>query len=410
MSVPLRSALRALLSLGFIPAAFAVTVPSGTTIDLRLTTEVSSDKPSGQSVSAVVIAPVLVNGTIAIADGTRLDGVTADAHANKPAADGNAEQPATLRLQFTKIQDSHGQSKSITCVLSGVDNARESVDQSGLITGILASRTFTSLAQSGVDKVMEKNSTLGQLLSSVKTSVVKEADPSIVYKPGVEFTVKLSQPLDWTPARDARLPSPIQNSAQLTALVAELPYRTVALKPPDPSDLTNLLFIGTRDQVEKAFKDSGWFASDPLGRSANFKTAQAIIENRGYDEAPMSILTLGGKPPDMTYEKQNNTFASRHHIRIWQMPQTFDGKPVFVAAATHDIKIYFSQTSRSITHGIDPNIDNERTKVTNDLVFTGMVQAVSLIDRTNVPKGISNATGDKLQTDDKIAAIEFKSQ
>jgi hypothetical protein len=400
----------ALLGWVFVPAAFAATVPSGTSLDLRLTDQVSSDKPSGQPVSVVVIAPVLVNGNLVIAPGTKLEGVTADAQPNKPAADGDAEKPATLRLHLTRILDGQGQSKSISCVLTGVDNARESIDQSGLITGILASRTFTSLAQSGVDKVMEKNSTLGQLLSTVKSSMVKEADPSIVYQKGVEFTVKLTQPLDWTPSRDARLPAPVQNVDQLAALVTQLPYRTVALKPPNPSDLTNLLFIGTRDQIEKAFKDSGWFAADPLGRASNFHTAQAIIENRGYDEAPMSILTLDGKPPDMTYEKQNNTFAARHHIRIWQMPQTFDGRPVFVAAATHDVKIYFSQTSRSITHGIDPNIDNERTKVTNDLVFTGMVQAVSLIDRTNVPKDISNATGDKLQTDEKISAIEFKPQ
>jgi hypothetical protein len=110
----------------------------------------------------------------------------------------------------------------------------------------------------------------------------------------------------------------------------------------------------------------------------------------------------------MTFEKQNNTFASRHHIRVWQMPQTFDGKPVFVAAATHDVKIYFSKTSKSITHGIDPNIDKERTKVTDDLIFTGRVQATALVDRTNIPKDISNATGDKLQTDDKMSVLEFK--
>jgi hypothetical protein len=174
--------------------------------------------------------------------------------------------------------------------------------------------------------------------------------------------------------------------------------------------MTNLIFLGTKEQVEQAFKDAGWFAADPLGRASTFRTAQAIIENRGYDEAPMSILTLDGKPPDLTFEKQNNTFASRHHIRLWQMSPTFQDKPVFVAAATHDIKIYFSQTSRSITHGIDPNIDTERTKVTNDIVYAGHVQAVALVDRTNVPKDISNATGDKLQTDAKIAIIQFQSK
>ncbi len=393
---------------GIVPAN-AATVPAGTLIALRLKTEVSSDKPAGQSVSAVVIAPVLVNGNIVIGNGTELEGVTADAHAEKPAADGEAEQPATVRIQLTKIKTIN-QSKSISCVVAGVDNARESIDQSGLITGIKASETFSSLADQGVNKLTEKNSELGQLLSAVKGSIVKQADPAIDYKPGVEFTAKLNQPLDWNPPGNAKLPPAITPEDQLRALVSQEPFRTVALKPPSPSDLTNLMFIGTKEQVEQAFKDAGWFPSDPLGRASTYHTAQAIIEDRGYSEAPMSVLTLNDRPPDMTYEKQNNTFASRHHIRFWLMPQTFAGEPVFVAAATHDIKIYFSKTSKSITHGIDPNIDRERTKVVNDMVFTGKVAGVSLVDRTNVPKNISNATGDVLQTDDKIAVVQFQSK
>ena len=386
----------------------AVTLPAGTTLDLRLTSEVTSDKPAGQPVSAVVIAPVLVNGSPAIAFGTQLDGVTADAKADKPGADGSKEEQATLRLQFTKIHDKAGQSKAIACSLVGIDNAREAVDSSGLITGITGSQTFTALADDGVNKVIEKNEQLGQLLAGIKGAIVKKANPSIDYKAGVEFTVKLTQPLDWTASSEARLPAAITPDGELKALVAQEPYRTVALKPPSPSDMTNLMFIGTKEQVQQAFKEAGWFASDPLGHASTLHTAQAIIENRGYDEAPMSVLTLNGKTPDFTFEKQNNTFASRHHIRLWQMPQTFANKPIFVAAATHDIKIYFSQTSRSITHGIDPNIDKERAKVTNDLLYTGHIAGVSLVDRTNIPKDISNATGDHLQTDGKISILQFQ--
>jgi hypothetical protein len=259
-----------------------------------------------------------------------------------------------------------------------------------------------------VNKLEQKYGTLGQLLSGVKGSMIKDANPAIDYKPGVDFTAKLTKPLEWNPTAAADLPGQIANLDALKTLVNQEPFRTTAVKPPSPSDLTNLMFIGTKEQIQQAFKDAGWVAADELDRASTMKTAQAIIENNGYSEAPMSMLMLDGKPPDMTFEKQNNTFASRHHIRVWQMPQTFDGKPVFVAAATHDVKIYFSKTSKSITHGIDPNIDKERTKVTDDLIFTGRVQATALVDRTNIPKDISNATGDKLQTDDKMSVLEFK--
>lgn len=386
----------------------AVTLPAGTEMQLRLTKEVSSSQPSGQDVSAVLIAPVLVNGKPAISPGAQLTGKTADVRKDQPAQDGSQEQPAQLRIDFSKIDDK-GTSAPISCVLVGVDNARESVDsQNGLITGINASSSFSGMADKGVTKLSEKYSGLGKILGDLKSSVVKEADPAIDYKPGVEFTVKLTKPLDWKGPTATDEPGQIANLDALQKLVDEEPFRTMALKPASPSDLTNLMFIGTKEQIEKAFKDAGWSPATEPGRSTDFKTAQAIIENNGYSEAPMSILTLNGRQADMTFEKQNNTFASRHHIRIWQMPQTFDGKPVFVAAATHDVKIYFSKTSKSITHGIDPDIDKERTKVTDDLIFTGLIQATALVDRPNIPKDISNATGDKLQTDDKMSVLEFK--
>jgi LssY C-terminus len=387
--------------------AFAVSIPAGTELQLRLTTEVSSDKPSGQPVTAVVIAPVLVNGSPTIGFGTELHGVTADAHANVAGENGTAEQPATVRLQLTTIRPKGGATQPVACVLVGIDNAREAVDQTGLITGIKASQTFTSLADSGINKITQRSGELGQLLAGIKGSLVKKADPSIDYKPGVEFTAKLTKPLNWnSPATP--LPGPVTPAGPLLAIVQAAPFRTQALKPPSPSDLTNLMFIGSKEQIQTAFKEAGWFESAALGGSANMRTAAAIIENNGYEEAPMSILTLDGKPPDLTLEKQNNTFASRHHIRIWQLPQTLSGRPVFVAAATHDIKFYFSQTSRSITHGIDPDIDRERTKVLNDMLFANHVAATSLIDRPQVPDGVSNATGDKLQTDKKIAVMELK--
>ena len=396
------------LFLLFTFTAHAVNVPAGTEIKLRLTKGVSSSVASGQEVSAVVIAPVPVHDAPAIGPGTQLTGKTADVHSNKPATDGSQEQPAQMRIEFTKIQDK-GVSQSISCVVVGVDNARESVNGSdGTITGIKASQTFAALADKGVNKLEEKYGALGQLLSSVKGSLIKQADPVIDYKPGVELTVKLSKALDWNGPAATDRPGTIADLEALKALVKEEPFRTNAAKPPSPSDLTNLMFIGTKEQVEKAFGDAGWLRADELDRASTLKTAQAIIENNGYSEAPMSMLTLNGEPPAMTYEKQNNTFASRHHIRIWQMPQTFDGKPVFVAAATHDVKIYFSKTSKSITHGIDPDIDNERTKVTNDLLFTGQIEATALVDRPAVPDDISNATGDHLQTDKKMSVLEFK--
>ena len=385
----------------------ATVIPAGTELQVRLLSEVSSDKPAYQAVSSVVTVPVFINGEPAIAAGTEVIGKTAEASAARPATGTGGEQVAKLRLDFSAIKDKSGHSKPISCVVGSIDNARESVDQSGLITGITASQTYEARLDQGISKLATRNEQFGQLLSSMESAFVKKVDPSIDYKPGVDLTLKLMKDLEWTGAKSATAVGEIAPAAELVSLVNAEPFRTVAQNPPKPSDMTNLMFIGTAEQVQQAFTDAGWFPASGLGRDSKMETARALIENRGYSEAPMSILFLDGRPPDLALQKQNNTFAKRHHIRIWQRPQTFNGKPVWVAAATHDISITFSPVSKNFTHGIDPDIDKERAKVVNDLLFTSKVHALALVDRTGIPQDVSNATGDKLMTDGKIAVLEF---
>jgi hypothetical protein len=76
-----------------------------------------------------------------------------------------------------------------------------------------------------------------------------------------------------------------------------------------------------------------------------------------------------------------------------------------VIAATHDTGIDFSQENRTFIHKIDPQIDHERAKVVNDLIFGGHVGGVALVDRPGVPQHGQNATGDNVETDAKMAVL-----
>jgi hypothetical protein len=239
---------------------------------------------------------------------------------------------------------------------------------------------------------------------------VKKVDASINYPAGVDMQIKLTKALACNPPANVTPTPEIANLANLTKLVVAQPDRTSAGDPPKPSDLTNLVFIGSEQDIQAAFKAAGWLKADERDQASTMETARAIIENRGYQEAPVSMLLLDGKPPDLVFEKQTNTFAMRHHIRIWKRPIAFDSKDVWVAAATHDTGIDFSAESHTFTHKIDGNIDNERAKVTNDIIFSGYVSAASMIPRTDVPTNISNATGDKLITDGKMSAMELRDQ
>jgi hypothetical protein len=135
-----------------------------------------------------------------------------------------------------------------------------------------------------------------------------------------------------------------------------------------------------------------------------------MFEDRGYNAAPVSTLTLEGQKPDRVYEKQTDTFSKRHHVRIWRRPGSFQGKPVWLAAASHDIGIRFSRETRNFTHRVEPNVDLERTKILNDLRFTGFVKAFAYVPRASAPRKFRNATGDDLITDGRmVAAIIEKS-
>jgi hypothetical protein len=132
-----------------------------------------------------------------------------------------------------------------------------------------------------------------------------------------------------------------------------------------------------------------------------------MAEMRGYQEAPVSVLLLDGRAPDLVFEKTNDTFAARHHMRIWQRPGQFGGQEIWVCSATHDTGISFSDESRTFIHKIDPNIDLERAKVVNDLLLTGLVRGLSLVERSGLPQNMSNATGDALKTDGSMAVVQF---
>jgi LssY-like putative type I secretion system component LssY len=380
-----------------------IVVPAGARIQIRLKTKIASNtsKPD-DPVETMVIAPVTVNGVPAIPAGVTLRGVvTAASAATDPAV------RATLALDF-RVLEMGGQRIRVHTLLTTVENARESVDDKGGIEGILANETFSSRMDSGIEKLTEKYAGLGGFLSAAKSAVFKETSGDITYDAGVEMDLKLTAALSLTgpppPGPDAAL-TPVADPRALIALVNRQPFQTRAQKPPQPSDITTLMFIGSQEQVQGAFADAGWSQASKLGEKSKFETMRAIAEDRGYSEAPVSILYLDGRPPETVFEKANNTFSKRHHLRIWLRPDPYQGRPVWVCAATHDTGIDFSAKDRTFIHKIDSQIDLERAKVVNDLLLTGRVRSLLMVDRPHVPRSGQNATGDNLNTDGRMAVL-----
>ncbi len=382
---------------------FALQLPVGTEIQVRLTTKISTQSSKAKDkVEAVVIAPVMASGQFAIPAGAMVRGTV-----GKVVQSAKPDERSSLTLAFTEIEI-EGAKTALGAQVAAVDNARESIDAEGQISGIVAAETISGRLDAGLSKLGEKAATFAELLSTVKKAVLKEPETGITYDVGVDLSLKLTAALELKgpsgPGPAAKL-APIIDEDGLADLVARQPFQTVAQNPPKPSDITNIMLIGTLEQVRKAFNEAGWSSAAALSSQAKLETFRAIAEQRGYKEAPVSVLLLQGRPPDVVFEKLTNTFAQRHHLRVWMRPDTFGEEPVWVIAATHDTGIDFSQENRTFIHKIDSRIDHERAKVVNDLLFTGRVKSVALVERPEAPRQGKNATGDNVETDGKMAVL-----
>ena len=386
-----------------LPSLFGLDLPVGTEIQIRLKTKVSTQSSRPQdAVEAFVIAPVMQTGQLAIPMGATVHGTVA-----KASQSSKGDERSVLAFSFTELEIDSTKLK-IETQLAGIDNAREKLSDTGEINGILASETMSGKIDSGINKVAERYAGFAGILGTVKKAVFATPEGDVTYDVGVEMTLKLTAALTIKGPLGRGLEAKLQSmpdTARLAALVRREPFQTTAENPPKPSDITNLMLVGDLEQVKAAFKEAGWASAAGLDGWSKFQTVRALAEDRGYNEAPVSVLLLEGKPPEIVFEKLTNTFAMRHHLRVWRRDVTFQGRPVWAVAATHDTGISFSEENRTFIHKIESQIDRERSKVVNDLVFTGHVTSVEMIERNNIPKNAQNATGDNLETDGKIAVL-----
>ncbi|MGI8565003.1 MAG: LssY C-terminal domain-containing protein [Pyrinomonadaceae bacterium] len=197
-------------------------------------------------------------------------------------------------------------------------------------------------------------------------------------------------------------------SDELIKLVNAQPYR-VDTKQSQPVDVTNVMLVGARDKVEAAFQKAGWSDAASLGVKSGLATFAAIVFKQGYDRSPFSDLYLGGRPADLTFQKQLNTFAKRHHIRLWKVG-SYEERDVWLGAATHDIGMGIDRKGAKPHwyHTVDTRVDGERAKIMDDRLFTGEVSGYSLVERPRMPKQNLTPAGNSRDTDGRMLVLNTR--
>lgn len=382
-------------------------VPAGTVLHIRLKETVSSfGSKQDMPVSAIVIQPVLLDGKTVLPLGTQLHGTISRV---RRIGLGFASETALVGIAFDQLQPPGGAWRPVQIKIIGVDNSRETVDATGQIHGIRATASASKMLSGTAISAasLDPMSMLFGLSASLSAFRIPESE--IILPTGTELTAQTETPV----GVDKAYPDPPQvttgaaDAERLAELAHSLPYRTATAAKHEPSDITSIMFLGNEEAIIRALEAAGWSRSDALGAQSNYGVMRSVVENQGYREGPVSTLLLGGKPPVGAWSKTLDTFFSRHHLRLFAQGKEFDGSAVFVTSATHDSGIGINKATKTMIHLIDENIDEERGKVVDDMLLTGCVEGVQYIDRPWIPEHISNATGDTLRTDRRMAVVKL---
>lgn len=380
----------------------------GATLSVRLTSPVYSDRSrTGDPIEGVVTYPlckdgekmVCKDGELVVAPGTKVNGTVLFA----TKAPDKYSRPR-LVLDFSNIVHKDGKFSPLYARVLEVDNARETV-RNNEILGIIQPHASkkASLIFAGLSAA---NPFAGYAIKGVSTVYGLSIRREILFPATTDLQIQVVRPSMLKQKEPWPGWTQLEMDADLQSIVQNAPLRTSAPNK-TPSDLTNLIFLGSKQRLTSSFTESHWIEADDLGVKAALKVATATMRNTGYTSAPVSTLLLNGQPPDLVFQKSLNTFAKRHHIRIWKLKKTYKGQDVWIGAATHDIATENARGYTKWTHRIDPHVDRERDWIQSDLLFSGMAIAYADVERPQAPKKAANATGDDIVTDGRITVVDL---
>jgi hypothetical protein len=380
-------------------------LPPGAQLHIRLTTPISSyASHTGDRVNAVLIAPVVSNGDTVFPAGSLVSGKLKSV---QKVGFGLVHELAGFDMEFSGITTPDGQRFSLAARVQEVENARERLTREGGIRGDRPTGSLAYRTGGYIRAAITWDIHAALAVWAVKTLLLQVPEPEIYYPAGVELTLALAAPM-WAPE-----PQPLsrpslagEDRARMEALLAVVPMRTYAAYSNRPSDLTNVMFIGSRDDIAAAFEAAGWIEPRQASLRTHIRSIRAVADGHGDSTAPMSDLLVEDQKADMSWQKSFNDLSKRHHIRIWKQPTTWNGRQVWIGAATHDVDFAFWRKGTAMTHKIAANVDDERDKVVNDLLFTSCASVLDTPERIEIPQFTRNATGDPMQTDTRIAILQ----
>ena len=193
------------------------------------------------------------------------------------------------------------------------------------------------------------------------------------------------------------------------------------------SDPLNIGIVGTRREVIKAMEQAGWYVADPHHLRYMIRHGLSVVYGWSYPNAPVSSLYLFGRKQDIAFEIPGQTTGNRHHVRFWAT--TYEGgKPLsfrtihwhhrrehvqgdnllWVGAASLDVGISYIRHNLQITHMIDPDTNQERQLIVDQLRAKKLVKKVVTVKLGEPYRLINRVLSGSLHTDGKMAIVTLR--
>ncbi len=191
------------------------------------------------------------------------------------------------------------------------------------------------------------------------------------------------------------------DEAGLRKALEKLPCCVTSEDGKEYGDPLNLVIIGDLEDVYYTFIRAGWDETETIYRASAIKTAISFVFGGRYRYSPISSLYVFGRRQDVSFQKARETIHERNHLRLWMTPMIYEGKPVWIGQISRDIGVRF--TSKTIvTHKIDPDVDETRTYLLQDLAYTQGLRKFAYakgVGPADISEPRGNLTGDPYFTD-----------
>ncbi len=192
------------------------------------------------------------------------------------------------------------------------------------------------------------------------------------------------------------------------SILVAAPQATTNSRGRRSGDPVNLVVVGDFPRVLGAF-GARWDETEVISLATCWKTVRAFLTGAEYRYSPVSALFLFGRSQDFALQRIRSSINERLHLRLWATPLQFQGQRVWIGQVSRDIGVRLTwRTWNLTTHRIDPDVDEARDYVVEDLMhvepveMTGYVDGVGPCDRASPRR---NLTGDPYYTDGKRAVV-----